>query len=860
MLADLKLAFRQLRKSPGFALTAVLTLALGIGATAAIFTLVHEVLLKSLPVSDPAGLWRVGDNEQCCHNSGLPDYQDPKNDWSLFSYEQYTEFRDHTPGLASLAAFESSDHEMAVRRAGSKHPVQPFYGEFVSGNSFDTLGLRAYAGRLLEASDDVQGAAPVAVMSFQMWQQDLGRDPSAIGSTFLINGQPVTVVGIAPPGFYSERLSATPPAFWLPLHLVTTVTPANANILQRGEEQWLNLIGRLTPGTSAASVQARMQVELLNFLKSPMAKITGPAQSLIPLQYLRLSPGGGGVQRMQDQYKDDLHLLMWISSFVLLIACANLANLMLARSVTHRQQIAVRAALGAQRKRLVQRALVECVLLAMLGGLAGVLVAWGGAKLILHLAFQHNPISISASPSLVVLAFAFAASLVTGLLFGVAPAWMAAQADPIEALRGANRSTGRHATLAQKALVVAQAAVSVVLLCAAGFLILSLRKLEHQHFGFETQHRTIVQFNAQTAGLRTDQLDDFYRRLGVAVSGIPGVEHAAWSTWSPMDGNNSSDDVYIDGQPAPPPGSDVNLSSWVRVSPQYFATVGTRVLQGRAFAESDNRTAPNVAIVDEAFVKKYLHGENPIGVHFGDWDPSSTAMFTIVGVVEDAQYWPPNDADDRGGRPMFFVPAAQWPQVAATNPLAPDYAQFEAGTHYMPSLEIETRGAVPDLQPQVRNALQSIDPNLMITRFQSFAEQVNLGFSQQNMIVQLTSLFGLVALALAAIGLYGVTAYAVAQRTSEIGIRMALGANRGHVQKMVLRGAFLQVGLGLAIGIPAAIAAGRLMAAELFGVRAWNPLVLGATTAMLGSVALLAAALPAQRAAGVEPMEALRGE
>ncbi|HEX4319881.1 MAG TPA: ABC transporter permease [Acidobacteriaceae bacterium] len=858
-MADLKHTLRQLRRSPGFALTAILTVGLGIGATTAIFTLVHAVLLRSLPVEDPSTLLRVGDNEQCCRNGGIPDYAEPVNDWSLFSYPQYEQFRNHTPGFANLAAFESTDHEMAVRRTGSDQPAQPWYGEFVSGNSFETLGLRPYAGRLLRPADDVQGAAPVAVISFETWQQKLGRDASAIGSSFVINGKPVTVVGIAPPGFYSERLSSTPPAFWLPIHLVPSLTPVDTDLIQQGDQQWLNLIGRTAPGANPAAIQSQMQVELLQFLESPLANLVGPERALIPKQYLRLSPGGGGVQRMQEQYKDDLHLLMWIASFVLLIACANLANLMLARSATQRQQLAVLTALGASRARLVQRALVECMLLALLGGAAGVLVAWGGAKLILHLAFHQDPISISASPSPLILAFAFAASLLTGLLFGVAPAWLAAQVDPIEALRGAHRTTGRHATAAQKGLVVGQAAVSVVLLCAAGLLILSLQKLQHQHFGFDVAHRSIVQINAQNASLQPDQLDSFYRRLDESLSSIPGVSHVAWSTWSPMDGNNRGEDVYVAGEPPPPTGSNANLSSWVRISPGYFTTIGTKLLQGRAFSDSDNRTAPNVAIVDEAFVKKYLHDQNPIGAHFGDWDQSTTGMYTIVGVVENAHYWPPNDRQEQG-HPMYFLPAWQWAQLPPSTAKASLYAQFLTETHYMSSLEIETNGTVPDLEAKVTAALQEINPNLMITRFQGFAQQVNLGFSQQQMIVQLTSLFGLVALALAAIGLYGVTAYAVAQRTSEIGIRMALGANHAHVQKMVLSQAFRQVGLGLLIGIPAAIAAGHLMAAELYGVKEWNPLVLGTTTLMLGMVALLAAALPARRAAAVEPMEALRGE
>ncbi len=856
LFTDVKIAFRQLAKSRGFALTVVLTLGLGIGATSAIFTLIQQVLLKSLPVNDPAGLWRIGDNEQCCYNAGVPDYTDKPNDWSLFSYIQYTEFRDHTPGLASLAAFESSDHEMAVVRTGSDHPAQPFYGEFVSGNSFDTLGVRAYAGRLLEPRDDVKGAAPVAVMSFQKWQQ-LGRDPAVVGSGWQINGQTVTVVGIAPPGFYGERLSATPPAFWLPLHLVATLRPRDADLLERGEQQWLNLIGRLTPGAGVSAVQAEMQVELQEFLRSPLSKVRAPDRILIPRQYLRLTPGGAGVQRMQDRYKSDLHLLMWISSFVLLIACANVANLMLVRGVTQRQEIAVQAALGAQRRRLIQRALVQCVLLSVLGGLAGVMVAYGGAKLILHLAFAHDPISITASPSWAVLGFALGAAVITGTLFGVAPSWMAAHVDPIDALRGANRATGKHATLAQRALVVAQAAISVVLLCAAGLLLLSLRKMEHQHFGFETANRTVALFNAQTAGLKPEELDGFYQRLNQSITQIGGVEHVAWSLWSPMDTNNYSDDVYIDGQPAPPPGSSVNLASWVRVSPDYFATIGTKIIQGRGFTQNDNRNAAPVAIVDEAFVQRYLGGQNPIGAHFGDFDEAHPGMYTIVGVVEDAQYWLPNDPQQTA-RPMYFLPSEQWATLPPTFPQAAAFAAFKTNTHYMASLEIQTHGVVPDLEAKVRQQLQQINPNLMITSFHTFDDQVQLAFSQQNMIVQLTSLFGLVALALAAIGLYGVTSYAVAQRTTEIGIRMALGANRVNVGRMVLRGALQQVGLGLAIGVPAAIEAGRLMAAELFGMSAWNPLVLGSVIALLASVALIAAAVPAQRAAGLEPMEALR--
>ena len=854
MLTDLKSALRQLQRAPGFGLTAILTLALGIGATTAIFTLVDALLLRSLPVKSPAELWRIGDNEQCCNNGGLPDSTDGgiPNNWSLFSYEQYKEFRDHTRGFESLAAFQSNDPTMAVRREGSNHPAQPLPTEYVSGNSFDTLGLRAYAGRLLNPADDVRGAAPVAVMSFSAWEQKFGRDPSIVGSSFLVNGQPVTVVGIAPSGFFGERMAENPPSLWLPINLNSVITQNDQ--VDHPEIQWLNLIGRISPGTAIEPIQAQMNVELQVFLRSPLSKITGGASTLIPKQYLRLTPGGGGVQRMQNSYKNELHLLMWITSFVLMIACANLANLMLARATTQRQQTAVRTALGATRCRLVRSALGECVLLALLGGMAGVLVAWGGARLILHFAFQNDPVTIDPTPSLAVLGFASGVSLLSGLLFAMAPAWTAANADPIEALRRANRSTTHHTTLAQKALVVAQAAVSLVLLCAAGFLILSMDRLKHQDFGFQTTNRYIVEMAPQIAGYRPGQLKNFYREIEETLTDIPGVERVAFSLFSPMSGGSWGEGVFIEGQPTPGLNADV-ASGWDRVSPSYFDAVGTRLIDGRVFTRADDATSRNVAIVNQAFVKRFLNGQKPLGAHFGDWDPAVTSTYEIVGVVHDAQYWDPAQPI----RPMYFLPADQTSQLPPSHSRASDYAHFIAQSQYLSAIVIHTRGDVPNLETQVRRALAQVNPNL-IFGYQSFAQQVALNFSQQATIAQLTSLFGIVALVMAAIGLYGVTAYAVAQRTSEIGIRMALGADRAQVQKMVLRGSFAQVGLGLIIGVPAAIVAGHFMAAELFGVTAYNPAVLGAAMVVLGCTALVAAVLPARRAASIDPMEAMRTE
>jgi predicted permease len=847
LFEDIRYALRQFAKAPGFTATALLTLALGIGATTAIFTLVHAVLLKSLPVAKPEELIRVGDTENCCINGGMQD------DWSLFSYEQYKQFRDNNPGLSSLAAFEAGSNQMAIRRQGSNHPAEAFITDFVSGNAFDTFGLNAWAGRLLRPSDDSKGAPPVAVISYRTWQQKFGQDPSIVGSSFLVNGQAVTIVGITPPGFFGERLTSNPASFWLPLNS-EPLLKSTRSVIERPDLDWLNLIGRLQPGANKKQMEARLQVQLRQFLLSPLAHIDGRAKSLIPKQTLHLAPAGSGVQRMQDEYKDGLHLLMWISAFVLLIACANLANLMLVRATTRKQQTSVRAALGAPRSTLVRQALTESIVLSVLGGIAGLLVAYGGARLILHLAAGKDYIPIDATPSLTVLAFAFAVSLVTGVLFGVAPAWMTAHADPIEALRGANRSTRHSGLWTQKILVVVQAAVSLILLCAAGLLIQSLRNMQHQHFGFETKNRYILHIDPLSAGYTPEQLDAFYRQLHDIFMQIPGLQSVAFSLYSPMEGNNWGQGVFIEGQPVPPPDSE-HGASWIRASAGYFDTIGTKIVQGRGVTEQDTASSRLVAVINQEFARKYFKDQNPIGHHFGDQDPKYAGKFEIVGVTEDTNYWGATGywGSKDGKRPMFFLPAEQ-----QTGYSEPEAKRFEDVSHYMTAVEFQTQGQVPNFEPQVRRALSQVNPNLTVIDFQPFAEQVEDQFTQQNMIVQLTSLFGFLALILASIGLYGVTSYSVAQRTGEIGIRMALGANRANVLQMVLKSAFLQVAIGLAIGIPATILAGHVMTSQLYGIKPWDPAILLVTTLVLAIAAFMAAVIPARRAAGIEPMRALR--
>jgi len=842
-LDDVRYAVRQFAHAPGFTATAVMTLALGIGATTAIFTLVHAVLLKSLPVSKPSELYRVGDINNCCVNGGLQD------DWSLFSYDKYKTFRDGTPGFTELAAFQAGRGLMGIRRSAGNQPAESQRTQYVSGNYFSMFGVSAYAGRVFTAEDDRKGAEPVAVISYSTWQQKYGRDPSVIGASFAFNGQPFTVVGVTPPSFYGDRLERTP-AFWIPL-ADEPLIDRSATLLDFPGADWLDLIGRLAPGADPKSIESHLQLELQQWLLSPVSKLEPGERALVPKQTLHLSPGGAGVQTMRDEYQSGLRLLLWISAFVLLIACANVANLMLVRAAARRQQTSVQTALGASRWRQIVQVLTESTVLAVLGGIVGVALAFWGTRLILHLAFQNEPVAIHPMPSLPVLAFTFVVSLLTGILFGVAPAWMTAHTDPADALRGAHRSTAHGSGWTQKTLVVAQAALSLVLLCAAGLLIESLRNMQHQRFGFETANRYILHIDPQMAGYTPERLPAFYRQLHDTLAVIPGVSRVSFAMYSPMEGDNWSETIYIEGQAPPPPDSNQNETSWVRVSEGYFDSIGTKVVKGRGISDQDTASSRNVAVVNQTFAWKFFHDEDPIGRHFGDLDPKYAGAFEIAGITEDTQY---RNATTKIP-PMFFLSATQ--QMAYDDPR---FKAFENSSHYLNAIVLQTQGNAPGLEPQVRRALAQVNPDLALIDFMSFAAQVDGNFAQPTMLAKLTSLFGLVALVLAAVGLYGVTAYSVERRTSEIGIRMALGADRLDVLRMVLHGAFLQIGIGLAIGIPATLLAGRAMTAQLFGVKPYAPDILLVTTLVLSFAALIATVLPARRAASLEPIRALRTE
>ncbi|HYK35121.1 ABC transporter permease [Alloacidobacterium sp.] len=850
IFGNLRYALRQLRKSPGFTLTAVLTLALGIGATTAIFTLIHAVLLKSLPVTKPEELYRIGNKVHCCMWGGYTQWEE----FSIFNYELYKQFRDHTPAFSDLAAFQAGSNTLGVRRAGNQQSAEPRLGQFVSGNYFRTFGIGAWAGRMLTDDDDREGASPVAVMSYRVWQTKYSSDPSVIGSTFQINNKPFIVVGIAPPGFFGGELrSFGVPDFWMPLADEPYLQEASS-MLKGANLNWLDIIGRVRAGTDPKALEAQLKLELREWQMSHLADMSPQEKQFLPKQALHLTPGGAGVTSMRQDYQESLVLLLIAAGCVLLIACANLANLLLARGMAGRQQTSVRLALGASRMRMVQKALVESVLIGILGGLAGLLIAYAGTSLILRLVFI-NPISsvpIEASPSLPVLLFALGVSLVTGICFGVAPAWVSSHAEPLDALRGANRSVAGKTSLPQKALVVTQAAISLVLVSAAVMLSQSLRNMEHQKLGFETKDRIIAWIDGPLTSYQVDQLEKLYERIQERLQRIPGVRSVGIVQWAPMSGDNWNTSIRVEGNPEPREG-DNSSSNDVRVMPGFSDTIGARMIMGRPITEQDTASSRKVAVINEAFAKKFFKGENPLGKHFGETEMKHAGDFEVVGIAADIRYIPwdmkkPIDA-------MYFVPEAQtvqWDTPGAIN--------GETRSHYLGNIVLWAPGNPPGLETNVRQALAEIDPNLTVTDIKSYDDALAFDFSQHELMAKLTSLFGALALVLAAVGLYGVTAYTVERRTNEIGIRMALGANRFSVVKMVMRGAFLQVGIGLAIGIPAAIGAGHAMASQLFYVQPWNPLILIGATALLGLAALLAAVAPSQRAASVEPMQALRSE
>ncbi len=837
-MQDVRYAIRQLRRAPGFTVTAMLTLALGIGANASIFTLINAMLLKNLPVADPKTLVRIGDNTDCCVNSGTQS----NGDYGLFATETWLLLKKSVPEFEDLAAMQAgfAYRPITARRDGEHSDARSVVGEFVSGNYFRTFGLRPRAGRLLIDADDVPGALVRAVMSYEAWQRDYAGDASIIGSTFWVNTKPVTIAGIAPAGFYGDRLSTTPPDFYLPIESMDAL--ANTPYVHDPDVQWLYLVGRVKPGVQMAPLREKVSALVRQSFAETKSFSSGEGKKLLAKAHVVLTPGGAGIQDLQEAYGSNLRVLMAISGLVLLIACANVANLLLVRGMARKAEISLRTALGAKRSQIVRQLLTESVLLALFSGLVGLMVSYAGTRILLALAFgDAQRLPVNPSPSLAVLAFACGLALLTGVLFGIAPAWITSHSDPVDALRTGMRSTSSGASVLQRGLVVLQAGLSLVLLTGAGLFSQSLNKLQHSNLRLETKNRYIVHFNPQAAGYSQRQLESLYRTIEERFRAVPGVKKIGITLYTPMEDNNWGTGVQVQGQPNPHAGASV-----VKVNSEYFDSVGTHVLMGRGISERDTATAPAVAVVNQEFAKKFFPGQNPIGRYFGT-GPESPGDYKIVGVVEDSTYTSVRWQQHR----MYFLPILQRP-ASDKEPIEKDLSLY-AG-----ALVVQTERPVNQMAAIAQRTLASINPNLTVVKFQTFDQQIADRFTEDRMVARLTTLFGALALLLATVGLYGVTAYTAARRTGEIGIRMALGAAPPGVIAMVMRGAMLQTALGLAIGIPTSLLCVRFIQSQLFESKGVDIGVLVTSILTLAVAASLAGAIPARRAASIDPARALR--
>jgi predicted permease len=849
LAGNLRYSLRQFRLAPVFTATAILTLALGIGGTTAIFSLIHSVMLRSLPVTDPASLYRVGEGDDCCVEGG------PQDTWGMVSFPLYERLKREMPEFEETTAFQAGRGRMSVRRQGTETASRPLRSEFVDGHYFSTLGVGAFYGRVLTPEDDKPGAPPVAVLSHRAWQNTYGSDPSVVGSTFIVEDHPLTVIGIAPAGFFGETLESDPPDVWVPLQQEPMIT-AEGSLLHQPISAWLRVIGRLRPGASTQGMSPRMTGILRQWMQYDSgypANWMPDVIHLLPKQVLNVIPAGAGVAVMKEEYGRSLKLLLGVCGLVLLIACSNVANLLLARGVTRRAQTAVRMAVGATPTQIVSQALLESILLAVGGALVGLVVAVTAARLLLALAFHSaHFLPISTAPSFPVLGFAFALALLTGTIFGAAPAWLATRTQPSEALHGSGRGNTDRSSIARKVLLVVQATLSVVLVAGATMLGRSLNKLEHQDFGYQVQGRVEVDMNSPRATYTQAQLMAMYRRLEDELNHIPGVQGSGLAMYNPLT-DNWGELIIVAGHP---PGklNEESGASWDRVSANYLQNWGISVLKGRAFTAADNETTAPVAIVNERFVKRFFKSdEDPIGQHFGLDYPENSGNFRIVGIVRDAKF--AGFALDQPARPMFFVPLTQ----------TVDYPQelmkkIELRSHFIGGIMLNTNLRTGELEPLLTRKLADIDPSLTFNSIRTMKQQIELSFDQERAVASLAGLFSIVALLLAAIGLYGVTAYTVAQKTNEIGIRMALGANRANVIRLILTGAFSRVLIGLLLGLPLAVGVGKLLSNQLYGLSWWDPPALTVATCALTMCSFLAAMIPANRAASISPMNALRIE
>ena len=831
VLQDLRYALRMLAKSPGFTLVVVLTLALGIGANTAIFTLMDQVLFRLLPVEEPENLVVLhgpGPFSGSTHNHS--DTLTP------LSHPMFMELRDKGAAFSGVLGEYTTPLHVTVGAQTEKVD-----GVLVSGTFFDVLGLRPSAGRLLTAEDDrTPGAHPVAVLSHGFWTRRFAADPKIVGQGLLMNGQHMTVVGVAPPGFHGVEVGESLDVF-VPLMMQPQVIPTWTRGLNDWRVRWLTVMARLKPGVSVEQARASVNVLYGQLLLEDLARIETKSESFrteFPKKRLELLPGGRGVSGLRDQSKTPLLMLMGMVGLVLLIACANVANLLLARASSRQKEIALRLALGASRGRLVRQLLVECLVLSLAGGALGIVFSMWTADLLLRaLPFEGAARVLSPDPDLRVGFFALVLSVLTGVVFGLLPALQSTRPDLAPTLKNESGTLmgGSAPFRFRKGLVVTQVALSLLLLIGAGLFTRSLMNLRQLHPGFEPQKLLAFSIDPSLNGYPLERRVALLEQIRDDVAAEPGVRSVSLAEVALMTDSHNSSTVAVEGY-EPKDGENVNPDV-NRVGPQFFATLDIPLLAGRDFSGADRAEAPKVAIVNETFARYFFGDKDPLGRHIGfGRDKTRKHDIEIVGLVKDGK------AATLREKPLRFVymPFTQRPNLGEMT--------FYARTSADPQ----------GLAPRLRAIVQKADATLPVANLKTMGMQINESLLVDRLVAVLSAAFGLLATLLAAVGLYGVMSYAVSLRTREIGVRVALGADRRTVLLMVLKEVALLALIGVAIGLPSGYTLGRLVETQLFGITARDPLTFVVATATLLLTAFLAGYLPAMRATRVHPMTALR--
>jgi predicted permease len=835
LLQDIRYSWRGLRKRPAFTSVALVILALGIGANTAIFTLINAVVLKPLPVTKPEELVLFDDSPG--EGTSVTDGDLIAGQWHRFSYASYRYFREHDPSFQELSAFRSGESRVSVRRADAQagEAAQRASGHLVSGNYFAVLGVNAMRGRVLTNEDDSAAAQPAAVISNEYWKQKLNGDAHIVGKNMLLNGTAFTIVGIMPPEFFGTRVRRSPD-FWLPLVFQPQIELRKSSIEDKNV-YWLNLIGRLKPGIQMEQAQAGVNIELQQFLTEQSGSQPNDERRLaIQSIYVSLTSGARGLSGLRFFYSQALRMLMVIVVLVLLIACANVGNLLLSRAAARQAEISLRQALGANRGRLVRQLLTESLLLAVIGGVAGVILAqWGVSVLVSRLA-ATSPLDVKPDAS--VLLFTLGISLVSGVVFGIAPALRTTKADLTLALKEKSTQGRKGRFNLGSALVVAQVAVSLVLLVVAGLFARSLMKLQQQDLGFNRDNVLLASVDTRLAGYKPAELSAVYRQLYDRLNTLPNVQSATLASYSPLAGTSTNSTVTVRGY-TPNKGEDMNVSD-ILIGPGFAETLGVPLLMGREIGLQDTPTSARVAVVNQAFAKAFYPSQNPVGRRLTFEEDSDKDDFEIVGVIGDSKY---DSAKEKADRTVYRPILQVQDQLAFAN-----------------VFELRTLGDPLGLSAGVRDTVAQVNDKLPILNMTSLRMQTDEALKQERLIAQLVSFFGLLGLLLSCVGLYGIMAHAVVRRTNEIGIRMALGAERRDITWMVLRESLLLVAVGLAVGLPASWGAAQLISSQLFGLRPSDPLTLLTAVTLLTIVAALAGYLPARKASRVNPLVALRYE